>query len=560
MQDPVRIVCFGDSITKAYCSRFEKLLKERYSDRNIQVINSGLVSETSVDGLRRLDEVLAHEPNIVIIGFGMNDWRKGVEKGAFKENIELMIDTFAKRDIRTILLTINPDAHVKGKVSKQLIEYNGLIRNIAYEKKIRIADVYTLWMKELPSVETGLYDEIHPNEHVGNQIICEAIMRVVFRSQTVVVWGFNGLYPFCNYSCEYCYVDSDVNARHNFRQDIALSEWHKAFKSTFGNEKLVFYLSYGEPTLSLHFYDVLDLIASEPKWYGHMTSNLSSPLERLVNTKLVKEGRFFINGSFHPTQVKPEKFLQQLLFLRENGIECPIVLVAYPPILKDFERYIQFFEKHGFLVHVRRFRGWYNGNYYPQSYTDDERRLIAKYCDDATIKYMLNEKSVDLKGKLSYEGMYYLLVDENGDVWSSPDSKSKYLGNIFKEDVRMFTEPQPYPVNWNGSVNGIASLLETGYSELTDNFVLSFARQGGVYKTGSGINYKNLNVNFSDPKIRREYGFPDAKIESTVFGKLVSKSKQEWNKLTREYLTRKIYPIVERKRRTIIKQIYELIH
>jgi len=560
MSDLYRIVCFGDSITKSYWKRFEKLVKEQYGDYDVEIINSGVVGETSQDGLERLNDVLIFDPNIVIVGFGMNDWRKGVEKDVFIKNITLMVDEFIKRDIRTILLTMNPDAHVKGKISKQLKEYNDLIRNIAYEKKVRIADVYSLWLKELTNVEVGLYDEIHPNEHVGNQIICEALLRVVFRSQTVVVWAFNGLYPFCNYECPYCYVFSDINKDHYFRKEIPMSKWREAFKNTFGNEKLVFYFSYGEPLLSLGFYDVLDMIVEEPKWYGHMTSNLSVPLERLANTKLVKEGRFFINGSFHPTEVEPEPFLKQLLFLRENGIECPVVLVAYPPILDKFEYYIRFFVKHDFLVHVRRFRGWYNGKFYPPSYTDDERKLVAKYCDDATIKYMLNESSVDLRDKLSYEGMYYVLIDENGDVWTSPDSKSKYLGNVFNENVRLFNEPQPYTVRWNGSVNGVAALLETGFRELSGNFVLSFAKQGGVYKTDSGIYYKNLKTDFSDLKTRQEYGFPSAEQKPSIIEYFFMKPIHELNKFTKEYITRKIYPLVERKRRALIKRAYELTH
>ena len=560
MNNSYRIVCYGDSVTKSYCHRLSKILAEKFPTSGIQLINEGVISETSILGLNRLDRVLSYEPTVVLIGFGMNDWRKGVEKNAFKQNIEFMINEFSKKKIRTILLTMNPDAHVKGKVSPKLIEYNNLLKLIAFEKKVRIADVYSLWLKELPKVEIGLYDEIHPNEHVGNQIICDAILRVLFRTQTIVVWGFNGLYPFCNYECPYCYVASDVNDGHYFRKDLPMSSWRKGFEATFGDEKLVFYLSFGEPTLSVGFYDVLEMISGNPNWYGHMTSNLSSPLERLVNTALVKEGRFFINASFHPTQTDKEKFLQHLLFLRGHGIECPVVIVAHPPALKNLDNYIDFFAKYNFLVHIRRFRGWWEGKYYPASYTDEERKLVAKYCDDATIKYMLNESSIDLRGKLSYEGMFYILADENGDIWTSPDSKSKYLGNIFKENVKLFTEPQPYTVKWNGSVNGVADLLETGYTELQNNFVISFAKQGGVYKTASGLHYKNLSTDFSDPKVRQEYGFSDYKPASGEFQSLKSKSRQKWNELTQEYITRKIYPVVERKRRSVIKSIYELFH
>ena len=553
-----RIICFGDSITKGYYSRFEKMLRERYPDYNTQVINAGIVGETSVDGLRRLHEVIESNPNVVIIGFGMNDWRKGVCITVFRKNIEYMVDKFEKQDIRTILLTINPDVHQKNQVSAPIVQYNQEIKSIAYKKKVRIADVYSLWLKELPNVKIGLYDEIHPNEHVGNKIICQALMRVIFRTQTVVVWAFNGLYPFCNYKCEYCYDHSTINDGHYFIKDIDMVEWRKAFRNTFGNEKVIYYLSYGEPMLSQGFYDVLEMIADEHKWYGHMTSNLSVPLERLVNTKLVKEGRFYINASFHPTQIKADKFLKKLLFLREEGVECPIVLVAHPLLLKDFQDYIHFFGKYDFLVHVRRFRGWYEGEHYPQAYTDDVRRLIAKYCDNATIRYMLNESNVDLRGKLSYEGMYYVLVDEKGDVWTSPDSKNKYLGNVFKNNVELFTEPQLYKVRWNGSVNGVAALLETGYRELSGNFVLSFAQQGGVYKTESGIIYKNISTDFTDSKIRAEFRFPGSEKKPDTVHHFFSKAKHKLNSLTQDYISRKVYPLVERNRRKIIKGLYTL--
>ena len=560
MKNSYTIVCFGDSVTKSYSHRLSKVLAEKYPAYTLQVINEGVVSETTVGGLTRLNKILGYQPDIVLIGFGMNDWRKGVDKLTFEKNLKQMVTSFKEKAIRTILLTMNPDAHIKNKISEKLVEYNNVIRSVAYDEKVRIADVYSLWMRELPKPELGLYDEIHPNEHVGNKLICEAISRIIFRTQTVVVWGFNGLYPFCNYECPYCYVASDVNDQHHLKKEVPFKEWSQGFKTAFGNEKIVFYLSFGEPTLSLGFYDVLDMIAKNPNWAGHMTSNLSAPLDKLVNTQLVKEHRFFVNGSFHPTQVDHEKFLSQVLFLRDHGIECPVIIVAHPPVLPKLQFYVEFFSKNNFLVHIRRFRGWYNGKYYPSSYTEEERRKVAKYCDDATIKYMLNESTIDLKGKLSYEGMYYILADENGDIWTSPDSKSKYLGNIFKENVRLYTEPQPYTVKWNGSVNGVADLLETGYTELRNNFVMSFSNQGGVHKTESEVFYKNLTTDFSNSKVRQEYGFPNCDYITNLPQSFASKSRLKCNEITKEYITRKIYPVLERKRRSVIKSIYELLH
>ncbi len=553
MEDPCKIVCFGDSITKGYCNRFENQIKKEYSDLQINVINAGVVSETTVDALQRLNQVIKLEPDVVVVGFGMNDWRKGVAEEAFRNNLVHIVEELDKRFIRVVLMTMNPDYHQKGQVSKQLIEYNETIRNIAHEKKVRIADTYSLWLEELPNIKEGLSDEIHPNERVGNEIICKALMRIVPRSQTVIVWAFNGIYAFCNYKCEYCYVPSQVNMGHHFQGDI--KEWHDAFKNTFGNQKLVFYLSFGEPTVAKSFYDVLDMIAGEPNWYGHITSNLSVPLERLAGTKLVKEGRLDINGSFHPTQTTIDKFLKKLLFLREHGIECPVVFVMYPPFIKKFEEWFKIFKEHNFLFHIRRFRGWYKGKYYPKAYTEEERQLIAKYCDDATIKYMLNDFNVDFKGWLSYQGMYYLFVDPHGDVQTSPDSSDKYLGNIFKGNVKLFTEPQPYGNDWNGSVNGVASFLDLNYRELEDNFVISFARQGGVYHTENSVYYKNMDTDFNDPKIRKEYNFPlVGEYREGFLDRAKERILAEYFR-RREYVYREIYLRVLRKRNRVLKTI-----
>jgi lysophospholipase L1-like esterase/MoaA/NifB/PqqE/SkfB family radical SAM enzyme len=542
-----KIVCFGDSITKGYHKNFKDIITRKYSDHVVEVIDAGAVGETTNEAIKRLDEIINLKPTVAIVGFGMNDWRKGVDKTIFKNNLEKIIDKLQENGSRIILLTINPNHNNKGKISKQLKEYNEAIRNIAYSKRIRIADVYSLWLKEIPKIKDGLYDDIHPNR-LGNKIINEALIRVVTRSKTVVVWQFNGEHAFCPYECEYCYVASDINKGYYFQGDIR--DWHIAFKNTFGSEKLIFYLSFGEPMAAKNFYDVLDMIAKEPNWEGHMTSNLCMPLDKLVKHRLVKEGRFHINASFHPTQTSSDRFLKKLLLLREYGIECPVIFVMWPPLLKDFERYFEVFNKHNFLIHVRRFRGWYDGKFYPRAYTDAQRKFIAKYCDDATIKYMLNDLELDngLKRKLSYQGMFYVLVNEKGDIWTSPDSKDKCLGNIFKENVRLFTEPQPYGETWNGSVNGIASFLEFDLHELEGNFVLSFAKQGGVYHTGNSVYYKNMYTNFNDTKILRDFNFPLA-TNSSIGGVFYTVDKLLRNRSyisAREYLFRKIYPTLSK--------------
>jgi acyl-CoA thioesterase-1 len=513
MEDPCKIACFGDSITFNYAPLLEERLRARYPARSVEVINGGVVGETSRQGMARLDAIAAERPTVCVLGFGMNDWRKGVERREFRANLCAMVDRLQAGGTRVILLTMNPDAqrHGGGSDSYALQRYNDDIRDLAHERRLRIADAYSLWTRSFPQVRQALHDEIHPNE-AGYGCTVDALLRVLTRSYTTLVWQFNGEECFCNYSCAYCYVPSQANTGQHWRGTV--EKWHDGFLSAFGRERLVFYLSFGEPMAGRNFYEVLDMIASEPHWSGHMTSNLSLPLGRLLQTRLVREGRFHVNASYHPSQTTVTDFLKKLLELRAAGIEPPVVYVMWPPQAGEpFDEALRVLGAHGFLIHVRRFRGMWEGKRYPQAYTEEERRRVARYADDATIKYMLNDFEDgrwSLHSKPSYAGMYYAMVDNEGDVWVCPDYHGEEpLGNVLKGTLRLPWEPQPFAGTRDGTVDGIMSLLELDYEEPRGNHVMAFAEQGGVRKSGSAVAYGNLHTRFDDPAVQMRLRWPD---------------------------------------------------
>ena len=502
MENPCRIVTLGDSITKEYTDVFRQRFVREYPEIQSEIINEGVVSDTSTHGVARLQTVVDHKPDVVIVGFGMNDWRKGISKETFRDNMRSIVDELKRHKARVILNTINPDWNGREKGTTLAIdEYNAIVRDVAHGKHIRIADINSLWKRELRSIQDGLRDEIHPNER-GYAIIVEALMRVVPRSTTTVVWQYNGGYGACNYSCPYCYYPTKG---HYFQGTI--QAWHDGFKNTFGDQRLTFYLSYGEPMLGKAFHDVVEMIAAEPNWDMMMTTNLSRPLEQLIDTRLVREGRLNINASFHPSQkVTLESFLKQLFILRDHGIESPVVYVMYPQQMGAFEHYFRILDKNSFFVHVRRFKGKYRNETYPEAYTERERRFVARYMDNLSLKYMLAD--VNWHGKLSYAGMYYFVVGNNGDVGASAEHWDfEDRGNILRGDVRIDWEPLPFGGTAEGSVDGTAAILEVGLKELTDNHVWTFAQQGGVFRTDKGIHYPHLHTDFSDPKVREKYNF-----------------------------------------------------
>ena len=507
-----RVVFFGDSITKHLAPKMEKILKKEYPEKHITVINAGISGETSREALERLPAILDESPTVVVLGFGMNDWRKGITKKEFTSNLSYLIEAFLKHNARVIPLTINPDFQgiFKG-TSREVDEYSDVIRDIARQMKIKIADVNALWKRRFKPIQMGLWDKIHPNPK-GYEVYCESLMHVLPQSHTVVLWQYNGWECKCNYRCPYCYYRHMPKDADYFFGTI--DQWHAAFLKAFGKQKLIFYLSFGEPMIGNNFFDVVKMVAEEPSWKLRVTTNLSENLDRLMKTRLVKDGRMFINASFHPTQTTHEEFLQQLLLLRKHGIEAPVVYVMWPPHLKRFEADFEIFDKHRFVVHVRRFQGLYKGKLYPGAYSDEERKFIARYCDAGTIKYMLNQKPV--LNRLTYSGFHFFIVDSTGNIGFDSNCfqmHTKYrtiFGNILQSHKLLFPlEPQPYPLGHiEGTVDGVSNLVEAGYHQLEDNNVLSFARQGGVYHVENGVNYAYKNVDFNNGQTRAKFYFP----------------------------------------------------
>jgi lysophospholipase L1-like esterase/MoaA/NifB/PqqE/SkfB family radical SAM enzyme len=520
MENPCKIIFFGDSITKEYAPKMEGKLKKEYPDFNLSFINAGIVGETSRDGLNRLNSLLQEKPQVVVIDFGMNDWRKGVCEEEYKQNIIKIIDEFEKIGTRVILPTITPACEGGLNYALTKIEnYNRTIKEEIYkEKRVKVIDLYSLWLKKFRNVKKGLRDKLHPNKK-GYDLIIESLMYVIPRKNTTILWQYNGREAKCNGNCPYCYY-KDQWARGDMHFGT-IEQWHESFKKSFGNQHLIFYLAFGEPTLGKMFSEIVDMVEREENWELRMTSNVSTDFNFIKGRKIVKEGRLNINASFHPYSFSKEEFLKKILFLRENGIEPSVVYVAYPPLLERLESDIEFFAKYNFPVHIRRFQGWYKNKRYPWAYTDTQRKFIAKFMDDASIKYMLNQE--ESSGKLTYSGFNFFVIDNVGNI--GYDSNlfplySKYrciFGNAHQDNFKPLFYPDKYPKGYEGTVDGVANLVEANIKELEQNNVIHFSRQGGVYADHKGVHYKHLNTDFNNSKIRAGYNFPSRNIKDFVY-------------------------------------------
>ena len=123
----MKIVFIGDSVTEGcfeltnrpggfdviydrgncYVSYLEERLTKAYPEKNIEVINAGISGNTTEQGLERLDrDVLSHNPDIVVICYGLNNGCSRNPHG-FAETLTAIFDKLNAQKIPGVFMTPN---------------------------------------------------------------------------------------------------------------------------------------------------------------------------------------------------------------------------------------------------------------------------------------------------------------------------------------------------------------------------------------------------------------------------------------------------------------------
>ena len=191
------VVYMGDSITEGQYVQPElrwtdivsSSLNRKFlpSPINLMLLNQGVSGETTRQGLERFARsVQAHQPEVIILQFGLNDCNCWVsDRGlprvsltAFRENLKEMIDrarVFGAREI--ILSTNHPTLRRKVLLSGESLEdsrrrYNDVVREIAAEKAVTLCDIDvafgSLGDRELEALLLPYPDHLHlsPEGHL----------------------------------------------------------------------------------------------------------------------------------------------------------------------------------------------------------------------------------------------------------------------------------------------------------------------------------------------------------------------------------------------------------
>ena len=109
---PVRIACFGDSLTEGYGLAPDEALpvalERRLRDEGIHAdcLNFGVSGDTFDDGLLRINAVLQAEPDAVILEFGANDSFMADPTERIEATADTIVQTLRQKGLPVLLIGI----------------------------------------------------------------------------------------------------------------------------------------------------------------------------------------------------------------------------------------------------------------------------------------------------------------------------------------------------------------------------------------------------------------------------------------------------------------------
>ncbi len=188
---PVKIVCFGDSVTgvyyhtggrRAYTTMVALALEKAFPKAEVTAINAGISGNTTADGLRRIEkDVLAHKPDLVTVMFGLNDMVR-VPIPDFKVNLSRIIKRCREAGAEVLLCTPNSVISTSNRRIGTLMEYCDAVRKVANQHETPLCDVHAtfeaLRSRAPVAWRLMLSDEIHPNMD-GHKLIAETICHAI---------------------------------------------------------------------------------------------------------------------------------------------------------------------------------------------------------------------------------------------------------------------------------------------------------------------------------------------------------------------------------------------
>ncbi len=186
---PVKIVCFGDSVTgvyyhtgsrRAWCDVLGLTLERIYPRARIEMINAGVSGNTTAQGLKRMEQdVLSRHPQLVVVMFGLNDVARGSGPAEYRDHLEQIVQRARSGGAEVVLMTPNsvyPDDPARPPL--RVADYAQVVREVGQAQQVPVADCFRAY-EAIRAVDRRAWDHlmsetIHPNMR-GHRLFAEEV-------------------------------------------------------------------------------------------------------------------------------------------------------------------------------------------------------------------------------------------------------------------------------------------------------------------------------------------------------------------------------------------------
>ena len=141
-------------------------LKAQYPNAVINVITTAIGGEQSEQGAERFNrDVLAMNPDVILIDYALNDRYIGVERS--EKAWRTMIEAALEKQIKVLLMTPTLDL-IENPLDESLPlnKHSQLIRKLANEYAVGLVDAYTIFKRKAESneqIDKYMSQSNHPN-------------------------------------------------------------------------------------------------------------------------------------------------------------------------------------------------------------------------------------------------------------------------------------------------------------------------------------------------------------------------------------------------------------
>jgi acyl-CoA thioesterase-1 len=178
----------GDSLTygwmvrRGFFDRFVDGLEGRFPSSSVERVNAGIPGDTARGGAARVERVIAQNPDLVTVQFGLNDVYMGVEMGAFEAALRAIVKAVIAGGAVPVLCTSCPVAYAADQAMAD--PAYAAIRRIAELSSLPLADLERHWLDHADP-DAGIDDHyqedgVHPTDP-GHELMAGGLLALFAR-------------------------------------------------------------------------------------------------------------------------------------------------------------------------------------------------------------------------------------------------------------------------------------------------------------------------------------------------------------------------------------------